>query len=83
MTVSEVAGITKLAAATVRKYVLRKTIPFVKIGAAVRFRPSDIEGWINRKSEESGVRNEELGEKEPDLKDGELFPLEELGGVRK
>jgi excisionase family DNA binding protein len=79
MTVDEVAGITKLAAATVRKYVLRKTIPFVKIGAAVRFKPSEIEKWISGKNEKLGTSNEQLGGKEPDLKEGELFPLEELG----
>jgi excisionase family DNA binding protein len=54
MTVGEVAGVTKLTVATLRKYVLRKTIPFVKIGAAVRFKPSEIEKWINRKNEDLG-----------------------------
>jgi excisionase family DNA binding protein len=75
MTVSDVAGITKLAVATVRKYVLRKTIPFVKIGTAVRFRPSEIEGWINRKNAEWQMRNAEAKERE-------LFPPEELEAVK-
>jgi excisionase family DNA binding protein len=71
MTVDDVAGITKLAVATVRKYVLRKTIPFVKIGAAVRFKPSEIEKWITGKNEESGMKGGEPGEGNGELDFGE------------
>jgi excisionase family DNA binding protein len=79
MTVDDVAGVTKLAAATVRKYVLHKTIPFVKIGAAVRFKPSEIESWINRKAR-SEVRM--AGREEPGIKAGELFSPEKPEDVK-
>jgi len=46
LTVPEVAAATKLKPATIRKYVLNGTIPFHKVGATVRFRPSEIEHWI-------------------------------------
>jgi excisionase family DNA binding protein len=60
MTAEEVAGVTRLAVATVRKYVLRKSIPFLKIGASVRFRPSEIEDWIARRGR--GAEGKSAGE---------------------
>ncbi|GHU85513.1 hypothetical protein FACS189473_4580 [Spirochaetia bacterium] len=48
MTVEEVAAYLKLAAQTIRKYVLQKAIPYRKINSAVRFRLSEIEKWVDR-----------------------------------
>jgi excisionase family DNA binding protein len=36
--------------ATLRKYVARREIPFVKVGRLVRFRPSEIESWLSQRS---------------------------------
>ena len=47
MTIADVAEKLQLTEATIRKYVLAKVIPYIKIGAAIRFRPSEIEEWIN------------------------------------
>jgi len=47
MTVNEVAALTKFSAAAIRKFVLRREIPFRKVRKAIRFRPSEIEAWIN------------------------------------
>jgi excisionase family DNA binding protein len=47
LNIFDVSEITKIKVATLRKYVLRGTIPFRKLGAAVRFKPSEIEAWIN------------------------------------
>jgi len=46
MTIAEVAEAIQMSQAAVRKYVLKKTIPHLKIGAAVRFMPSEIQGWL-------------------------------------
>jgi excisionase family DNA binding protein len=46
MTIAEVAEATTLKISTIRKYVLKKTIPFVKLGGAVRFSPAEIAWWI-------------------------------------
>jgi predicted DNA-binding transcriptional regulator AlpA len=46
--VNDVAKFTKLSVAVIRKYVLLHQIPFHKIFKAVRFRPSEIDEWINR-----------------------------------
>jgi excisionase family DNA binding protein len=46
VTVDEVAAYTKLSRATIRKYVLGREIPFLKIKKAVRFRLSEIDRWI-------------------------------------
>lgn len=47
LNIFDVSEITKIKVATLRKYVLRGTIPFRKLGAAVRFKPSEIDAWIN------------------------------------
>jgi len=47
LSVEELAALFKLAEQTIRKWVLLRKIPFVKIGKAVRFRPSEIERWVN------------------------------------
>jgi len=48
LTIEELAGVLKLAEQTIRRYVLNRRIPFRKIGEkAVRFRPSEIEQWVN------------------------------------
>jgi len=50
MTIVEVARCTRLTVATLRKYVARECIPFRKLGAAVRFRPSEIQAWIDERA---------------------------------
>ena len=48
LTVDEAAAYLKLAAQTIRKYVLNKSIPYRKVNTAVRFRLSEIEAWVDR-----------------------------------
>jgi len=45
--IEELAGVLKLADQTIRKWVFHKKIPFVKIGKVIRFRPSQIDKWID------------------------------------
>ena len=47
LTIEELAGHLKLAAQTIRRYVLNREIPFHKIRKVVRFRLSEIERWID------------------------------------
>ena len=65
LTVKELAAALKLTEQTIQRYVLRKEIPFHKIMRAVRFRPSEINQWIDngglQTNEQLGMRNEELG----------------------
>lgn len=51
MTIADVAEKMNLTEAAIRRYVLKKTIPYFKVGAAVRFLPSEVEEWFkaNRK----------------------------------
>ena len=46
MTIADLAEKMRLSEATIRKYVLEKSVPYLKIGAAVRFLPSEIEKWV-------------------------------------
>jgi excisionase family DNA binding protein len=48
LTVEEVAAAVKLSLQTIRRYVLKKEIPYHKINRVVRFKPSEIERWIEK-----------------------------------
>ena len=47
ITVKEVADMMQLAEQTIRRYVMLGQIPFYKIVRAVRFKPSEIQKWID------------------------------------
>ena len=47
LTESEVARLVSMSLATVRRWRLLQTGPrFVKLGAAVRYRPEDVSAWL-------------------------------------
>ncbi len=43
LNVEDVAKRLNTSTATIRKWILQRRIPFVKIGSLVRFRPEDID----------------------------------------
>lgn len=49
LTVDELSEKLSLSKSTIYDYVHRGLIPYIKITKAVRFRPSAIERWINKK----------------------------------
>ena len=51
-TASELLGIE---IATVYTWVSRRKIPFVKVGGALRFRPSALEAWLKDREHKEGV----------------------------
>ena len=51
LTVEEVAAVLKLSVQTIRRYVLKREIPYHKINRAVRFKPSEIEWWVEHRDE--------------------------------
>jgi len=51
LTVEEVAAVLKLSVQTIRRYVLKREIPFHKVNRAVRFKPSEIEWWVEHRGE--------------------------------
>ena len=46
LTAKEVAARLQLSEQTIRRYVMLKQIPFHKIVRAVRFKPSEIQQWV-------------------------------------
>jgi len=66
LTIEEMALMLKLSEQTIRRYVFNKTIPYRKIGKAVRFRLSEIEKWISGGCTNNAVISEEA--------DGDLNP---------
>ena len=58
--VNEVAAAIQVSAQTVYRYVANGEIPFHKLSRAVRFKPSEIESWME--SRKAGVTaNESIG----------------------
>lgn len=53
LSVEELAGELGLAPKTIRNYVARRIIPFVKIGRRTMFRLASIEAWLERKEQKS------------------------------
>jgi excisionase family DNA binding protein len=49
--IGELGKRASVKVATLRKYVARREIPFVKVGRLVRFRPSEIETWISQRAQ--------------------------------
>jgi len=48
-TIDEVARYLNFAEKTIRKWVLNRDIPFIKINQTIRFRLSEIEKWVDEK----------------------------------
>jgi excisionase family DNA binding protein len=49
ISVEDLARFLALAPKTIRNYVWRREIPFVKIGKKVMFRPESIAAWLEQK----------------------------------
>jgi len=47
LTISQVAEILQVKESTIRAWVFRKKIPFKKINHIIRFRPEEINGFID------------------------------------
>ena len=58
LTANEVAQMLKLSLQTIRRYTMRKEIPFTKINRAVRYKLSDIELWVRQKEAAASKQNE-------------------------
>jgi excisionase family DNA binding protein len=56
--VGQVAQMLGLSSATIRKWVLTGFIPCKKIGRAVRFSASEIQGWAESKSKAQPQKQE-------------------------
>ena len=50
MTAQEVATLLGLKPQTIYTYVMKREIPFIKIGKSLRFRASDLENFIEAKA---------------------------------
>ena len=60
--VSEVAAAIQVSVQTVYRYVANREIPFHKLNKAVRFKPSEIESWMeSRNAGAAANRNVSVG----------------------
>ena len=58
MTTKEVAAMVHLSEQTIRRYVMLKQIPFHKLIRAVRYKPSEIQKWVEeKKTKKIGSKN--------------------------
>jgi excisionase family DNA binding protein len=75
--IDELAGNLKVTEQTIRKWIFKRQIPFVKIGKVIRFRPSKIDQWID--SGAMAALQEETENAE--IIAGELFAETDSGGI--
>ena len=61
LTVKDVAVIVRLSVPTIRRYTMKKEIPFHKINRAVRFKKSEIEEWVEKREAAKCSAHAELG----------------------
>ena len=59
LTVSEVAEMVKLTVQTIRRYTMRKKIPFHKINRAVRYKKTEIEQWVEKREQDKAKAQKE------------------------
>ena len=50
LTYAETAKLIGVAEPTVRRWVMLRKIPFIKLGRSVRFHPQALKGWIEERS---------------------------------
>ena len=65
MTVKEVAVKVQLSEQTIRRHVMNRQIPFYKVIGAVRFKPCEIEKWVEER--EAGKTGEKKDNNESGL----------------
>jgi excisionase family DNA binding protein len=58
LTISEVAEAVKLSEQTIRRYVLNREIPCHKIKKVIRFKPSEVERWIESGGLDSSAKGD-------------------------
>jgi excisionase family DNA binding protein len=59
LTISEVAEAVKLSEQTIRRYVLNREIPYHKIKKVIRFKPSEVERWIESGGFDSSAKRDD------------------------
>jgi excisionase family DNA binding protein len=67
ITIGEAAEFTKFAVATLRKYVLKRQVPYHKVMRAIRFRKSELDSWMaagGKGAERDGLGIGNEGQKE-------------------
>ena len=74
LSIEGLAKYLNIAEKTVRKWVLNQEIPYHKIMKVIRFRVSEIEGWVNASGKFSPVTGHEAEE-------GGLFEEGKAGGA--
>jgi excisionase family DNA binding protein len=62
LTIEELAAYLGLKKATLREWCWQKRIPYVKLGRAVRFRLTEIDGWLSACAVAPATPRPDLGE---------------------
>ena len=86
LTVTDVALMVRVSVQTIRRYTMKKEIPFHKINRMVRYKKSEIEEWVENRAASSAAKEQTAKEqtaKEETAKgeetEGNLFDETESG----
>ena len=50
LTITDLASLLQVSPQSIRKWIFQRSIPFVKVGRLIRFKPSEIDRWLNESS---------------------------------
>lgn len=49
LNIGEVEKLLNIKKSTLRAWIFSNRIPFIRIGRLIRFKPSDLEAWVNNR----------------------------------
>jgi excisionase family DNA binding protein len=55
-TVAELCSATKISKSTIYEWVHEEYIPHIKVGGCVRFRPSEVQAWLQQHAKPGRLR---------------------------
>lgn len=50
LTITDLASLLQVSPQSIRKWIFQRSIPYVKVGRLIRFKPSEIDRWLNETS---------------------------------
>jgi excisionase family DNA binding protein len=83
LTIADLAAAVQLSEQTIRRYVLHKEIPYHKIKKVIRFRPSEIETWIESGGIDTTVEMDKTGDLFTDLETTDSGGADSAGATEK
>lgn len=50
LTITDLASLLQVSPQSIRKWIFQRSIPYINVGRLIRFKPSEIDRWLNETS---------------------------------